>query len=256
MIKTVVGSMKIHRHFHLPPIDEQDRDHHNIDTEKGSGANGQTTNKPNPYFLQPRDILNLRERGFLRHLPRITQEEIQDPSKAGGLMRAITVVQILWLCIQVILRAVESLSVTQLELSTTAFAICAVSMYVLSWDKPKGIQIPITILHLSDDGEKVHALLLREEKEDDPFTTPDQQYRERALCYIAPNTLHGQWGLVIIGMVFGEVHLAAWNFTFPTETERLLWTSGVASIYCSGFPPCFTPMSFQMFSVRPVSGSR
>lgn len=225
-----------------PQTGEEHRDHHGIDREKGHESNVQTSDKPNPYFLQPQDILTLREKGVLRHLPRITQEEVQDRSKADGLMRAITVVQILWLCIQVIARAAEGLSVTQLEISTTAFAICAVFMYALGWDKPKGIQIPITILRIHDNGEKAHALLLEEQKEDDPFTNPVHQYRERALGYIAPNTVHSHWGLVIIGMIFGGVHLTAWNFTFPTDTECLLWR--VASIYCTGFPPCFTLMNF------------
>ncbi|KAJ5809556.1 uncharacterized protein N7503_001774 [Penicillium pulvis] len=213
-----------------------------IDTEKGRGTHGQTTEKPNPYFLQPYDILTLRQKGVLTHLPRITQQEIQDRSKADGLMRAITVAQILWLCIQVIGRAAEDLSVTQLELATVAFAICAVFMYVFSWDKTKGVQIPVTILQVHDDGEEVHALLKKEVKEDDPLSHPDQQERERNLGWIVPNSLSSHWGLVIVGIVFGTVHLAAWNLTFPTQIERVLWRA--ASIYCSGFPPCFVFLNY------------
>ena len=34
----------------------------------------------------------------------------------------------------------------------------------------------------------------------------------------------------IIGIVFGGLHCIAWNFTYPTDVERLLWRSASVAI--------------------------
>jgi hypothetical protein len=73
-------------------------------------------------------------------------EELQDRSKSDSLIRVIAVVQILWTVIQICTRAARHLAVSQLEIAVTAFAASAVVMYGLNWNKPKGVQVPITIL--------------------------------------------------------------------------------------------------------------
>jgi hypothetical protein len=40
-------------------------------------------------------------------------------------------------------------------------------------------------------------------------------------------------GLGLGSSLFGGIHVAAWNFTFPTNVELILWR--VASIYCTVF---------------------
>jgi hypothetical protein len=42
--------------------------------------------------------------------------------------------------------------------------------------------------------------------------------------------------------MFGAIHIAAWNFAFPTSTERMIWR--IASIYCTS--PGFLVMIFGM----------
>lgn len=44
-------------------------------------------------------------------------------------------------------------------------------------------------------------------------------------------------GFVIAGLVFGSLHCAAWNFHFPTPTEKLLWR--VSSLICAGMLPAY-----------------
>lgn len=82
-----------------------------------------------PYHLNAKDISILREKAVLPRLPFISPGELQDWSKADSFMRLITVGQILWVCIQAIVRATRDLPVSQLEISVVAFACCAILMY-------------------------------------------------------------------------------------------------------------------------------
>ncbi|KAI9035499.1 putative C4-dicarboxylate transporter/malic acid transport protein [Aspergillus affinis] len=186
-------------------------------------------------------------------------KEIEDKSKSDNLMRLIAVFQILWLCIQVIARAVGDLAVSQLEIATVAFSLCAVIMYGLSWNKPKAVQTPITILQVPDDGRGLGLGSILE-----PERTPGKDYDSSSenshqktpswagdfwekmerhwRTYIKANSaVEGdtfiKWiakGVILTGMLFGRVHVVAWNSYFPTHTELLLWR--VAALYCTCFP--------------------
>ncbi|RAH68823.1 uncharacterized protein BO66DRAFT_439835 [Aspergillus aculeatinus CBS 121060] len=105
------------------------------------------------------DILQLCRENVLFQLPDITEKELQDRSKADWLLRLITVWQILWMVIQTALRGATRLAVTPLEIGVVAFACCAVVTYALSWNKPKGVQVPITILEVRGAGEQVFEAL-------------------------------------------------------------------------------------------------
>jgi hypothetical protein len=114
----------------------------------------------NPYHLNTLDILLLREQGILLRLPYISPEELQDRSKSDSLVRVIAIIQIAGMILQILARAVRHLVISQLEIAVIAFASCAIVMYVLNWDKPKGIQVPITILQYSGEAPKEVSDLL------------------------------------------------------------------------------------------------
>jgi hypothetical protein len=102
--------------------------------------------KPKPeyaymHLLGP-DITELREAKAIPRLPCITEEEINDKSKDNIFARVIAITKIAWMVVQIIVRAIRGLAVSQLEIAVVAFATCAIFMYVLSWNKPKGIQVP------------------------------------------------------------------------------------------------------------------
>ncbi|RAK86414.1 hypothetical protein BO79DRAFT_219755 [Aspergillus costaricaensis CBS 115574] len=137
---------------------EERRSPANHATDEESGVSSLRQEKYT-YFLSAPKILSLRAGGGLSRMPDITKEKLPDRSKADGLMRLITVVQIMWMCIQVITRAVRGLTVSQLEISVTAFASCAVVMYWLSWDKPKGVMVPITIVQYGDEGRALSLIM-------------------------------------------------------------------------------------------------
>ena len=143
-----------------------------------------------------------------------------------------------WFILQVIERAIQRLSISQLEIAVTAFGVCAIITYLLLLQKPKGVSIPITLMEFGD-----HIPIASE-----PFALLRQRFLQgyiRGLFALGqdiindvdvagshiPNDaletgpavvlLHA--GVAIGGVIFGAIHLAAWNSIFPTPLEQTLW---------------------------------
>lgn len=75
----------------------------------------------------------------------LEKRDIEDKSKADWLLKCFTVLQVAWLVLTVIVRGVEGLPVTQLEIATVAFSIFAIFTYAANWWKPKDVSRPILI---------------------------------------------------------------------------------------------------------------
>ncbi|KAL9609377.1 MAG: hypothetical protein Q9167_005846 [Letrouitia subvulpina] len=89
--------------------------------------------------VTPRGMVLLAKCGFL---PNISKEDILDKSKADTLSKVLSVLQALWMLIQISGRLVARLPVTLLEVNTLAHVLCALIIYLLWWDKPKLINEP------------------------------------------------------------------------------------------------------------------
>jgi hypothetical protein len=85
----------------------------------------------NPYHLTALEICRLRDEGTLPKLPYISEEELGDKSKSNSFIKAIAIFQITWATIQIIVRTVRKIAISQLELAVIAFAACAVIIYLL-----------------------------------------------------------------------------------------------------------------------------
>jgi hypothetical protein len=211
----------------------------------------------NPYHLLLSDIIALREAGFLERLPFISKAELNDKNKSDNLVRAIAMVQILWMVIQIIVRASRHLAISQLELAVVAFAVCAILIYGLNWEKPKGVQTPHTVLQYREDIPKEVLAVLGKERTDMELSTFHNIFRillmvvkwnnPRDIQFPGspiPNSLISDshvWGgtfealgLFIGGTLFGVIHVAAWKFVFPSLAETRLWRS--ASIISATVP--------------------
>ncbi|KAH8757919.1 hypothetical protein F5883DRAFT_358875, partial [Diaporthe sp. PMI_573] len=57
-------------------------------------------------------------------------------SKADWLAKGISMLQMTWLIINVIVRGTTGLPITQLEISASAFAVMAIGIYMANWWKP------------------------------------------------------------------------------------------------------------------------
>jgi hypothetical protein len=206
------------------------------------------------YHLTICDILALREDSSLEKLPSITEEEINDKSKSDGLVRAIAIVQIAWMALQIIARESRRLAISQLEISVLAFASCAVVIYGLNWERPKGVQVPYTLLKFKEDIPPSVLQHLRSDMQESAIATfvglipgvigisdtrsktPGAPLRNHFSFFMTTSRAtygsdHYIFGFWIGSVVFGAIHITAWNFAFPTSTERVIWR--LASIYCT-----------------------
>jgi hypothetical protein len=202
----------------------------------------------NLFHLNGPQIIELRKSGLLPRLPHITVQEINDKSKSDSMVRLIAVVQIVWTVVQIMTRAARHLAISQLEIAVIAFAVCAIITYALNWSKPKGIQVPCTLLQYRNEIPDRICALLDKPGEDETSLLDylaslfrrDKQKSGGPLSNHSKAHCQGSnfWGSLVAAMVFGVLHLTAWNFIFPTKTEKILWR--VASLFCTA-PLFWTP---------------
>jgi len=239
----------------VPEAQESSIEKTSIDLERVPKQRSSSSMHSNPYHLIASDLIALRQAGFLKRLPYIPTSELNDKNKSDSLVRFIAIIQILWIVIQIIVRASRHLAISQLEIAVVAFSICAITIYCLNWEKPKGVQVPYTLLQYSED---IPQLVLErvgvERKSSEPILhgilestsfvltlgnrgfpdnipgAPIRNHFTAGKQSAESNT--GQTaGLLIGGMMFGALHVAAWDFVFPTFVERKMWWA--ASVICT-----------------------
>ena len=103
--------------------------------------------RSNPMFTTKVDRLTLTPRGVrllieCGHMPSISREEILDKSKSDSVAKLLSALQAGWFAIQMIGRHRAGLQITILELNTITHVLCAIFIYALWWQKPKGILEP------------------------------------------------------------------------------------------------------------------
>lgn len=206
----------------------------------------QPISPPKLRHLTIKQLISLREAGFLPRLPFITLEELQDRNKSDSLIRVIAIIQISWSIVQIIVRAARQLAISQLEVAVVAFAACAIAIYGLNWYKPKGVQVPITILQYPRTvPAAVYDIITYDRGWDEGFMLnlidglTGRTFYQRDGSGVVHNLAVREtetdgrefWFLSLGCVVFGGIHLAAWNFDFPTRAEQILWW--VASLWCT-----------------------
>ncbi|KAL6825959.1 hypothetical protein J3E69DRAFT_366517 [Trichoderma sp. SZMC 28015] len=198
-----------------------------------------------PYHLTSKGIFALIEGGYIDKLPDMTEEEIKDKSKGDLFVKMIAVGQIAWSVIQIIGRAARRLPVSPLEVAVVAFAVCAVIIHALYWHKPQRVGITTTIhlkeTSLTEDGaisEEVltalnHAQKIKRFFGEFVFDDPSPG------SPISLDSEHEELGEEVIiavmgAMVFGAIHVVAWNFAFPSRVELIFWRC--ASLFTTAGP--------------------
>ena len=162
----------------------------------------------------------------------ITRDEILDKDKGDGFTKSITVIQIIWFVVSIIARKLHNLPTSQLEILTLAFALLAVAIYLVLWNKPKGIVVPTTIdlERFSDDASKARKIMKRLRRE--------RQHGNglRAACnrFVDEGAPVPYIFIAAIMVVFGGLHCLAWNFAFPSTIERDIWRT--ASLVTASAP--------------------
>ena len=119
-------------------------------------------------------------------------------------------------------------AVTLLEVSTTAYAACALTAYVAWWKKPQNPTLPITILcpdeTLPPKGEEAGSYY----SEYSIF-----EYVWAGQVWDLHSDLDGftTYSLIIlVPAIFGAVHVASWNIRLISNVEQWLWRG--SALYC------------------------
>ena len=94
--------------------------------------------------LSPERFFELLASGKIE-FPAVTEEEIEDRSKADGFSKAIALGQTLWFVAQCLARAARHLDLTPVELLTLSLAVLNGVMYFLWWHKPLDVRCPIRV---------------------------------------------------------------------------------------------------------------
>jgi hypothetical protein len=172
----------------------------------------------NIWVLNAAQIALARNLGIIDCLPNLSEDELADKNNGNLLVKGLAILQIIWMMIQLIWRWRENKPASQLELMTLSFAVSAFITYALAWSRPQGVETPTVI-----QGNRVS----REEMRSLADIEPGVVLFQRTLYTMPNNVSHDIHGWVLGGgfgsILFGILHLFAWNFTFPTEVERTLW---------------------------------
>jgi len=196
------------------------------------------------------NILRLRRRGFLRTLPTITADHLNDLSNGDSFTKIAAVGQVSWMAVQVIVRAVKRLPITQLEVTACGFAALTFLTYLLWWEKPQAVR-SVTELPLSEapEFEALEELLeFREFCFNELVVLPDYKQRNLKDNEPMPNqtiSFHENinnkfilgflWG----GIILGCVESTAWKFDSHTSIELLLWRIS-SLVIIAAFPLTYT----------------
>ncbi|PSK46123.1 hypothetical protein B9Z65_5091 [Elsinoe australis] len=213
-----------------------------------------------PFPLNAQQLHYLVTRGYLK-MPSTSKKDIADKNKVDTILRLITLWQILWFSLNMLLRAIEGLHITTLELTTLAFILCSFGSFLCWLDKPADVTLP-TVLSTE--------ITLRQILQDADVTLSAHNYRFTPLDFISRKEWHwsrswahwiniarrlrldfnpqrkpidriqntmtvpvtGSWYALILLMsyAYAAVFLVAWDHEFPTVTERWLWRFASVSV--------------------------
>lgn len=166
---------------------------------------------------------------WLSQLEKVKEEHIDDHAKSNSLTKVVACGQALWLVTQVISRICQHQAVTLLEVSTLAYAACALTAYIAWWMKPQNPTLPIMI-PCSDEALSqasiVKPLYYGEAAWEEYFWAG--QHWSRRLYIDSDILMRGL--LTLCPAVFGAIHVASWNIKLLSNVEQWLWRA--SALYC------------------------
>lgn len=169
---------------------------------------------------------------WLLELENVKEFHINHHAKSDPLTKSIACGQAFWLVAQVISRVCQHRAVTLLEVSTLAYATCALTSYVFWWKKPQNASLPITI-PCSDETilrRGTDNLLYYSETSLFEFYWAGQNWLEHFIKVSDPfgQTVSGL--IALCAAIFGAIHVASWNILLPSSVEQWLWRA--SALYC------------------------
>jgi hypothetical protein len=209
----------------------------------------------NIWVLDAKQLLYARSQGIIAGLPMIAKEELDDRNKGDPVVKLLSLFQISWLILQLIVRKFRHLAVSQLEISTLAFAVSSFVTYVIFWKKPQEARFPTActairhptvqeISHLAGIGPNLYW------SERDGWWIPEASfhYAGRRLKRMSDFLV----GICFGNTIFSGLHVLAWNFLFPSTMERLFWR--ISTVSTMAIPWVFFLVNMAVFRMDLLAG--
>ncbi|KAF2251459.1 hypothetical protein BU26DRAFT_530281 [Trematosphaeria pertusa] len=195
-----------------------------------------------PFPLNATQLLWLVRHGHVEY-PNITRKEVWDRSKQDTFTKIITAFQVGYLILQCTARAIQNLAITTLELNAVAIVPADVQTPIHIYSPRTLVEITdnipwsLTPLDFVDENGPGYSVNVQ------PFMKMPVIPPERPIQRIPndrfPMNPYGpqEYLLCFATLVFTAIHVAGWNFDFPTYTERLLWR--ISSLLLFGITVAF-----------------
>lgn len=228
----------------------------------------------NPYILKGKFVSLAISDNVLPRETSVSRDEILDKSKSDLFTKSLAVLQILYFYLEFFARIARRLPVTQLELTVAGVAVYALASYFCLLEKPKNVNMPTTIKALKGNPTPTEAEndntstysnitgnnyatspsplhIFRQAYSEasgggDTHTEASETDRDNffAEALRAGHTVpfgrffqhdSALFTLCLVSVPLGAIHLAAWNFHFPTTADAWLWRA--ASSYTTLIGP-------------------
>jgi hypothetical protein len=183
--------------------------------------------------------------------------ELEALNRGDTLVKALALIQIIYLIAQLAARKLSGLPSAQLEIGALAFSASSMITYILYWKRPQGVEsIHVIkpkrapsqeqIKNIARDGPSYFwtkhrsGYILDKEFDLEPIPNDASQYIASSLPSIVDvvgtnnEIISLVIGALLGGTLFGGLHCLAWNFHFPTRAEGLAWRA--CSIVTSVLP--------------------
>ncbi|KAF9463615.1 hypothetical protein BDZ94DRAFT_1258701 [Collybia nuda] len=186
----------------------------------------------------------------------IRDYQIHDRSKGDEITKGLALLQTGWFMAQCIARRVESLPLTELELVTIAFSSLNFVIYAVWWDKPLDVRYPIclgpppavdppmkkirepfapswslAVVYGFNYAINIVLEMFVGERDDDDIAVDASRVPTLWAGRLTKNQRGWAASIgIFLAMGFGAIHCVAWNYTFPSEAEQILWRSGSVTV--------------------------
>lgn len=140
-----------------------------------------------------------------------------------------------------VLRHIEHLPITSLEVMTLAYTVITVAMYAAWWHKPLNISCAVRVpgkavkkagtAYSKSIWVQIFLHVMGYQDESGTLKQEGQVPTFWADC--ADDDENGKTADMIalaVAMVFGAVHCAAWSYSFPSHMEQHMWRASAISI--------------------------
>jgi len=210
--------------------------------------------------VDAKQIHYLLTRGHINEFPKISEKYIQDKNKVDDVLRIFTGIQIVWFVFNMAGRRAQNLAITCGEVTTAAFIVCSFGTVLCWWHKPADVSTSVTIEAnvsiaeiLCEAGDLAAAPYSRtpldfiSRKEWSwsiywsnwinilrnlgivfaPQERPVNRFENTYSLELPGKTV---WIFFGVTAVYSSIFVAAWNYSFPTHAELILWRAAAGTM--------------------------